>query len=260
MLAHPLNPRPRSLRRVPVLLAGALSLELTVLAVSPAAADPTVTSTTLTATPQVTVGDAVTVDLGLAGVGDVYAYQVTLTFDPDLLEYASGGESGPDGGFDTLDSGDGTVTLAHSRLGTSPSLSGDIATAVTLTAVGDGDGTVSAAVTLVDADGTTAQTAPAPAAVQVAAVVVEPTPEPTPSAPETPAPVETPTAAPAPGASPDPGATASPAASGGTGAVPAATPGSPLASTGFGAAALVLTATAAVAAGLVLRRRSAGAR
>lgn len=255
MLEHSSNLRSR--RRVPLLTACGvgLSLGLTVLAGSPAVADPTVTSTTLTATPSVTVGDAVTVDLDLAGVTDVYAYEVRLTFDPALLEYSSGGESGPRGGFDSLDPGDGTVTLTHSRLGTSPSLSGDLDVTVSLTAVGSGDGTVEAAVTLVDADGTTLQTTPTPATVQVARVVVPPTQEPSTSVP-----VTTPPTTPAAGLSPDPATTTSSASGGGSGTAPTATAGGTLPSTGFGAAALVLTAAAAVTAGVVLRRRSAGAR
>ena len=261
MLEHPLKARSR--RRTPLLVACGLSLGLTVLAASPASAEPTVTSTTLTATPSVTVGDAVTVDLGLAGTTGVYAYEVTLTFDPELLTYAPGTETGPAGGFDTIETGDGTLTLVHSRLGTSPSLTGDLTAAVGLTAVDDGDATVSAAVTLVDSDGTSTQTSPAPAAVEIAAVAVEPTPGPTPEPTPTPDPTAAPTT-PAPSATPEvaptPGGTGTTPPSGGAGTVPGAASDNPLASTGFGAVTLVLVAAAATAAGVVLRRRSAGAR
>ena len=261
MLEHPLKARSR--RRTPILVACGLSLGLTVLAASPASAEPTVTSTTLTATPSVTVGDAVTVDLGLAGTAGVYAYEVTLTFDPELLTYAPGTETGPAGGFDTIETGDGTLTLVHSRLGTSPSLTGDLTAAVGLTAVDDGDATVSAAVTLVDSDGTSTQTSPAPAAVEIAAVAVEPTPGPTAEPTPTPDPTAAPTT-PAPSATPEvvptPGGTGTTPPSGGAGTVPGAASDNPLASTGFGAATLVLVAAAATAAGVVLRRRSAGAR
>lgn len=261
MLEHPLKARSR--RRTPILVACGLSLGLTVLAASPASAEPTVTSTTLTATPSVTVGDAVTVDLGLAGTTGVYAYEVTLTFDPELLAYTPGTETGPAGGFDTIETGDGTLTLVHSRLGTSPSLSGDLTAALGLTAVDAGDATVSAAVTLVDSDGTSTQTSPAPATVEIAAVAVEPTPGPTPeptpttdptAAPTTPAPTATPEV------TPTPGGTGATPPSGGAGTVPGASSDRPLASTGFGAATLVLVAAAVTATGVVLRRRSAGAR
>jgi hypothetical protein len=238
---HESNPHRGRLR--PAVMAGSLALGLTLLGAGPALAAPTTTSVSLTATSSVSVGDNVAVDLGLAGTDDIYAYDIVLTFDPAVLAYVDGSATGPTGGFDSVEKGEGTITLVHSRLGTSPALSGDLAATAAFTAVGSGSATIDAAtVSLVDETGdTTALSDAATAPVTVAALPTQtptPTPEPSSSA----------------GTGGDTGSTSAPAAS-------TQNDGS-LALTGFSIGGLLIVAIAAVAVGLVfaVRRRKAGAR
>jgi hypothetical protein len=238
---------PRRWRLRTAFVAGGLALGLSFLSAGPAIAAPTTASISLTATPSVQVGDVVDVAVGLVGAADVYAYELTLEFDPAVFSYVADSATGPAGGFDTVEQSDGSVTLVHTRLGSSPSLAGDVAASVRLSTIGSGSGTASvdaSTVTLIDPSGaTTVLTDAATAAVAVAAL---PTPSPTATPDPTPSP--TPTS----GADVPP-ATSTPAATG-------QSDGS-LALTGFGVAGLLLFAIAAVAVGLVVvRRRSAGAR
>jgi hypothetical protein len=241
---HESSPHRGRLRSV--ILAGGLALGFTLLGAGPALAAPTAASVSLTATPSVSVGDTVALDLGLLGTTDIYAYDVTLTFDPAVLAYVDGSATGPTGGFDSVEKSDGSVTLVHSRLGTSPALSGDLAATASFTAVGSGSASIDAtAVSLVDETGeTTALTDAATASVDVAAI---PTPDPTSS----------PT--PDPTSSPTPTAGAEPA---GNGSTPTSSQNSgSLATTGFSVGGILLAALAAVAVGLfALRRKKAVAR
>ncbi|GIG40196.1 cohesin domain-containing protein [Cellulomonas phragmiteti] len=245
-------------------------LGLTLLTAAPAAAAPSVGEVALGAPAgPVAAGATVDVRLDLRAVVDLYAYEATLTFDPALLAFEAV-TSTPDGGFDDVVAGSGSVTVRHSRLGTSPGLDGDVApTTVRLRALAGGTATVTlSGLTLVGADGVT----DAAADVTSVAVVVTPAPTPTPTipapttpAPTTPAPTATPTAAPT--TSPDPTATPS----GGATAAPAPTP-SPtagaaapgtgaLSATGAQVGALLAVALGAVALGAFLvRRRTAATR
>ncbi len=87
MPLHDHTPRRRRLPRA--VLTGALALGLSLLGAGTALAAPTTTSVTLTATPSVNVGETVDVAIGLLGAVDVYAYEVTVTFDPALFEATS---------------------------------------------------------------------------------------------------------------------------------------------------------------------------
>jgi hypothetical protein len=218
-------------------LAGGLALGLTLIGAGPALATPAAASVSLTATSSVTVGDTVDLDLGLLGTTDIYAYDVTLTFDPAVLSYVDGSATGPTGGFDSVEKSTGSITLVHSRLGTSPALSGDLAATASFTAVGSGSASIDAAtVSLVDETGeTTALTDAATASVAVAAL---PTSTPTPDPTTTPSPTG--------GAGSDTNPTSAPAATGNDGS---------LADTGVSVGGLLLLALAAVAVGLVALRR-----
>ncbi|MFB2557395.1 cohesin domain-containing protein [Herbiconiux liangxiaofengii] len=243
---HESAPRLRRLRTAA--LAGGVALGLTLLGASPALAAPTAGPVVITATPAVGIGDTIDVSIALPATTDVYAYEIDLAVDPAAVDVVPDSSTGPAGGFDSLDTddSDGVVTLLHTRLGSSPAISGDLTAGLQLTAVASGSTSLVATVTLVDAAGArTTVTALAPAP-----VVIAPAPVPTPT------PTPTPTATPTP--TPTPSATSTPAA-----AVPA-DDGS-LARTGqsvTGVAVIALVALLALGAGLlvVLRRRTAGTR
>ena len=228
-----------------VLAAGGIALGLSMVAASPALAAPT-TTVTMTATPEVEAGEAVDVSVALAGTVDAYSYAITVSFDPALLDYVDDSASeGPAGGFDSVEEATGSVTILHSRLGTSPALAGDLAASLQFTSLAAGDATLTTSVTLVDTVGATTDLADAATApVTITAVPVETTPPTTPSTTTTPPTsggdtTSTPTAAPA-------------SSSNGDGS---------LAITGFGAGALAVFAIALLGVGFVaLRRRSASAR
>jgi|GEM_PF-794758 len=166
-------------------IAAAGAIGLAVLSAAPAQAAPTATSVSIDAPATATVGTPVDVTVALRATTDVHAYEITLDTDGSTL--VDGSVSGPAGGFDTAQQDGDVVTLLHTRLGTSPSLDGDLEAAVVLTptAVGSADLRVTS-VTLVDDDGaTTVLTDPASTAVTVTAAA---TAAPTPGATSTPEP------------------------------------------------------------------------
>jgi hypothetical protein len=180
----PVQRRPR-LRSA--LAAGGLALGLTLLSAGSASAAPVVENVTLAATPAVEIGETVDVSTVLVATTDVYSYSVTFAFDPALLAYEAGSATtGPAGGFDTVTLGAGTVTVLHSRLGTSPALAGDLPVALAFDTIGSGDATITESVTLVDTvGGTTVVDDAATAEVAIAAlpVVVPPVTPPVVTAP-----------------------------------------------------------------------------
>ena len=204
---------PRHRRHRSALTVGGLVLALTLVNLPPAAADPTVAAVSLSASPSAAIGDTVLVDVDLTGTSDVYTYEVTLSFDPAVLDYVADSATGPGGGYTTSVPGAGNVTLVHTRLGTSPAIGGDLAATVSFTAVGSGSAAVRAtSVTLVGATGTDLLITPPPTATtatEVAAVVPTPTTTPTPAPSATPTP-------PAPTPAPTPATPASPTAGAGT--------------------------------------------
>jgi hypothetical protein len=221
--------------------AGGLALGMSILVASPAIAAPT-TTVTMTATPEVEAGEVVDVSVALAGTVDAYSYAITIVFDPALLDYVDASATeGPAGGFDSVEEGTGTVTILHSRLGTSPALAGDLAASLQFTSLASGTATLTTSVSLVDTEGVTTVLADAATApVTITAVPVETTPP-------------TETTAPTPGSDPTSTPTAAPASS--------KNDDGSLAITGFSAGALAVFAVAALGVGfVVLRRRSASAR
>ncbi|WP_341940794.1 cohesin domain-containing protein [Microbacterium sp. LWH10-1.2] len=114
---------PRYLAASIALLASAVSL---IGSAAPAsAADATYDTMTVTADPaSVDVGDTITVTVAATGVVDAYAYQLALSYDPQLVEYVDDTAILPEGGFGSA-TDDGTeITAVASRLGTSPGLTG----------------------------------------------------------------------------------------------------------------------------------------
>jgi hypothetical protein len=236
-------------RLVTVLAAAGVALALSVPAVAPASAAPAATSVTLTATPSVTVGAPVQASAAILGATDVYSYSVTFSFDPAVIAYSAGSATaGPRGGFDAFSPAADSVTVLHSRLGTSPTIAGDLPVGVSFTTIASGDTTVTASVSLVDASGATTALSSATARVAVAALPVVPTPTASPTA----------TAAPVPAA-------AEPARPAAAAPTPQRDADGSLAFTGLDSGVLValaLLALAALVAGLVIvvRRRIVGAR
>lgn len=235
--------RARGSRRWSALLAVTGALLGVALVAAPAAhAAPATTGVlTITADATATAGDTVTVAIAADATADLFAYDVVVSYDPALLSYDADSLVTPDGGFAAASADAGAVTLTHTRLGTSPGLTGaqTLAT-VTFTTLAAGDARIAVTGgTLIGTEGesTPIDTTGLEAMTTIAAAPVVP---------------GTPTE-PSPGASPDPG-TALP--------VTDRTPTDPLAVTGADATGWLVTgavAAALVALGavLVIRRRAA---
>ncbi|MCS5495786.1 cohesin domain-containing protein [Cnuibacter physcomitrellae] len=233
------SPRPRARRVGAALAVAGAASALTLLTALPASAAPTVAPPTLSATANAAIGDTIDVSIALPATTDVYAYELQLAYDPALLDYVDGSLAGPAGGFDSATESPTGLTVLHSRLGTSPALSGDLAVTLELTAVASGTADLDlASVVLVDAAG--ASTPLTDVATSVVVIAAPPVTVPDPGAGT-------------PGAS----ATATPTPT--TVAAAAGSQGGDLASTGLavgGIAGIVAAAVAAVAAGLLVWRRA----
>ncbi len=146
-----------------------------------AASDPAVT---LASPTTATAGDVISVTIAADAVSDLYAYELTLQFDPALLAYDDGSAVFPAGGYDAATPTSGQVTITHTRLGSSPGLTGPqslVTLAFTVLAGGQTTALTPTAITFVASDGaSTAVTPPAAAVIALdAAPVVEPgTPDP----------------------------------------------------------------------------------
>ncbi|ROS60583.1 hypothetical protein EDF42_3040 [Curtobacterium sp. PhB172] len=256
-MQHRLRLRPRA-TIVSSTLVAAGAIGLAALTASPAQAAPTATTATIDAPTTATVGTAFDVDLTIPATTDVYAYEITLDADAESVSYVEDSVTGPDGGFDSVEQDGDALTIVHTRLGTSPALSGDLAASIGLTPTASGSVDLAVtSITLVGSDGTsTTLTDPASTTISVAA-----------------APTATPTAAPTPGATatadpgtgagdPDPTTTAGPTS--GATAVAAAggdrPTGGELAWTGADVAPWIAASLALLAAGgtlITLRARRA---
>lgn len=126
MSAHTPGERMRRLgrRAAATVLALAAAAAGPLMIAAPAAAAPPAASLTLAVTPTATEGQPVTVTVSASDVTDLYAYDLTLEFDPALLSVDAATAVGPDGGFTSATATAGTVTLSHTRLGSSPGLAG----------------------------------------------------------------------------------------------------------------------------------------
>lgn len=225
--------------RVALIAATTAGLIAASLALSPAAlaAGGLVGTVTVTAPATADEGDTVTVAIPVDTVADLYAYDLTVTYDPALLEFDPASATLPAGGHSSLADAGGTIHLTHTRLGTSPGLDGPQTLAtLTFTALGGGTATVQLAdATFIDSLGTATPIA-APVGTEIA-LTAAPVTEPSPTASDS--------------ASPSPSASAALAVSGDS---------NPLASTGStlvvpliaGALAVALLALGTV---LVIRRR-----
>lgn len=255
MPTHTPSPRSRT-RRLGVALVAGLAL-LGSLAAAPAAsaAEPTADLTLEVQPASVAVGDTVTVTVSGSGVTDLYAYDLVLSVDGDLLAPAGDEPIGPDGGYTSAVAEPGTVTISHTRLGTSPGLSGGepvVLAGAPLHALAAGTARIElSAVRLVSSTGEVSTLgAGASASIAIAA-----TPTATPTPTTTPAPTATPTAA------PTATATATPAPTGSAAAAPGS---SDLAATGVDTGAWLISGAVGVAllaaGALFLARRRQGVR
>lgn len=241
---RPLRRRSRAvaaLAAASALLGGSLVLAPAAVA---AEAPPTIGAVTLTAPAAADEGDTVEIVLAVDAATDVFAYEVAIAYDPSLLAFVDGASTFPDGGFDAVDDDAGAVTFTHTRLGTSPGLTGaQELVSFSFTALGGG----AAAITVTDATFLSAsgaaiglpEGAVVSATTELTAAPEPPSPSPTPTASATTTPV-----APTDEATPAPG-----------------TAGPPLAVTGQDATTWIVAgvlAAALVAAGvvIVLRRRT----
>lgn len=226
-----------ALARVTAAFTTAFALAGASIALAPAAlaAPPEVDELSVFAPESVDVGDDVVVTVAVADTTDLYAYSLTVTIDPALFAFSEGSAVFPSGGFDAVDAETGTITFTHTRLGTSPGLTGPQDLVVfTLNAIGAGTAPITVGPATFSSS--TSETVSLEGTVGVTTTVVA-------------APSPSPTATPSPTASPVDGS-----AAGGD-------PSQPLAVTGqdatvwtiVGVFAAVLIAAGAV---LVLRRRA----
>jgi hypothetical protein len=250
MSAHRTPPRPRPARRLGAALVAALAL-LGPLLIAPAAhaAPPTATLSLSLDETDVTAGDSLVATITAAGVTDLYSYDLELAFDPELVAPADEAPTGPDGGFTPSATGPGTLTVTHTRLGTSPGLagtSGVVLASIPLRTLAPGSAVVAlSSVRLVSSTGDVVT------AEGVASGIVDIAAQP--------GPVPQPTVSPSPSPSPSPSTSSSASAT----PLPAANAPGDLATTGVDAApwlisgALGVVALVAGAVLVVLRRRQA---
>ncbi|MEV7692831.1 cohesin domain-containing protein [Microbacterium sp. NPDC089189] len=234
--------RARGSRRWTALLAvtGALLGAALVAAPAAYAAPATTGALTIGTDATATAGDTLTVTIAAETTADLFAYDLVVSFDPALLAFDAGSLITPDGGFAAASTEAGTVSLTHTRLGTSPGLAGQqVLASVTFTTLAAGDARI--AVTGGTLIGTEGESTPIDTTGLEAITTIA-------AAPVVPGPTE-----PSPGTGTDPGA-----------ALPVTdtTPTDPLAVTGADATGWLVTgavAAALVALGvvLVIRRRAA---
>ena len=141
-------------RLLPLTLAAVIGAGVAVGAAAPASAAPTRGAVTITA--PATVADGATFDatVTIAAVADVYAYEATFGFDPAVVSYVAGSATAPAGGFDTVNASGGTVDVIHTRLGSSPALSGTVSFTLKFTAEAPGATAITlSSLRLIDAAG-----------------------------------------------------------------------------------------------------------
>ena len=96
--------------------------------------------------PEVTLGQPVEVTVSATDVQDLYAYDLTIEFDPAAFVYLPNSTVSGTSGVTVDYPSAGSVRVVHTKLGTSPAASGDVLLAtVTLLAKGTGLTTVDAA-------------------------------------------------------------------------------------------------------------------
>lgn len=244
------SPSHRARVRRSVAVSGAVAVALASFGASGAVAAPSSSPAGVTAPATATVGDVIDVAVSIPGATDVFAFEADLDFDPALLDYVDGSATGPDGGFTSASVTGGTLTVTSTRLGTSPSLEGDIdAITAQFTVIAAGDATLDlSSLALVGADTAVVTAEDIDSTELTLEAAAEPTPEPSSPSPE---PSQEPSAAP----SEEPSATPEPSSEPTASAEPV---DDSLSSTGADIALPVTLAALAIVAGLalVLRRKA----
>ncbi|MDE0545384.1 cohesin domain-containing protein [Microbacterium sp. C7(2022)] len=153
-------------------------------------------SITISAPSSVTAGDTVSVSVDASAAVDLFACDVTVTYDPALLAFDDAAGTFPDGGFDSVSEDTGSATFTNTRLGASPGLAGAQAL-VTFTFTSLAAGSAEIAVSSVTLVSSTSESTPltdvATATTAVAAAPVV-TPSPTPTVTPTTSPTAEPSA------------------------------------------------------------------
>jgi hypothetical protein len=244
------SPSHRARVRRSVAVSGAVAVALASFGASGAVAAPSSSPAVVTAPATATVGDVIDVAVSIPGATDVFAFEADLDFDPALLDYVDGSATGPDGGFTSASVTGGTLTVTSTRLGTSPSLEGDIdAITAQFTVIAAGDATLDlSSLALVGADSAVVTAEDVDATELTLEAAAEPTPEPSSPSPE-------PSQEPSPTPSEEPSATPEPSSEPTASAEPV---DDSLSSTGADIALPVTLAALAIVAGLalVLRRKA----
>jgi cohesin domain-containing protein len=113
-----------------------------------------------TSAPGALVGDQVTVTVKATAAADLYAYDLTLAYDSHLLKYVDGSATTDVSGATYATAHDGSLSIVHTKLGSSPSADGVVTLAsVTFTGLTSGDSVVEASdlVTVTSPDSTTTE-------------------------------------------------------------------------------------------------------
>ncbi|WP_166390958.1 amidase family protein [Nocardioides ochotonae] len=92
-----------------------------------------------TSTDEIAVGETVTVTVTADAASDLYAYDLALDFDPEVLAYVEGSAGTDNTGATYAAADDGTLHVVHTELGGSPASEGTVVLAqASFTAVGAG--------------------------------------------------------------------------------------------------------------------------
>lgn len=156
----------------------------------PAAGAPTAATFSMTVSDAtVQVGETVDVTVAVTGAVDLYAYDLSLGYDPDVLEYVDGSAQTAISGQSSATAAGGDLRFVHTKLGTSPSAAGDLTLAtLSFEALAAGDVSLGLDVELVGSDAVSVAFADAATAdISVPAPAVPVTTPPAPSAPAVPA-------------------------------------------------------------------------
>ena len=134
----------RRIRRT-IVTAAALSLLAAAASVVSATAEeiPEPSYTVAVSSAQVSLGQAVQVTVTASDIQDLYAYDLTIEFDPASFVFMPGSAESGTSGVTVDDPSPAGVRVVHTKLGTSPAASGDVVLAtVSLRAKGTGVTTV----------------------------------------------------------------------------------------------------------------------
>jgi hypothetical protein len=112
-------------------------------AVATAEETPQPTYTVAVSSPELTLGESVEVTVTASDVQDLYAYDLTIEFDPAVFVYLPNSAASGTSGVTVDYPSPSSVRVVHTKLGTSPAASGEVVLAtVTLRAKGTGVTTV----------------------------------------------------------------------------------------------------------------------